>query len=177
MGRNAKKKNKNNAKREKDPQEVANDKSTEQYVFHDKECQTVWHKTLQKLPPGQIIDIPYLKQLDTCVVVPIVYCQKGDIDKVTNFVPGYLARVTRRLWELYDEKDYVIETFNWDEGENTLLDTFGTSIQHPEEHFVRYFGGAPALLIEKGSPRCSPRKNPTETDNVDGRGLSSLESH
>jgi hypothetical protein len=104
----------------------------------------VWHKTLQKLPPGQIIDIPYVKQLDTCVVVPIVYCQKGDIDKVTNFVPGYLARVTRRFGGLYDKEDYVIETFSWDEGENTLLVTFGTSIQHPEEHFVQYFGGTPA---------------------------------
>jgi hypothetical protein len=128
------------------------------------------------LPPGQIIDIPYLKQLDTRVVVPIAYCQKGDIDKVTNFVPWYLARVTRRLWKLYDEEDYVIDTFSWDEGKNTLLDIFGTSIQHPKEHFVQYFGGTPALLIEKGSPRRSPRKNPTETDNEDGRGRSSLES-
>ena len=59
---------------------------------------------------------------------------------------------------------------------NTLLDTFGTSIQHPEEHFVQCFGGTPASLIEKGSPHRSPRKNPTETDNEDGRGLSSLES-
>ena len=32
------------------------------------------------------------------------------------------------------------------------------------------------MLIEKGSPRRSPRKNPTETDNEDGRGLSSVES-
>ncbi len=108
MGRKAKKKSKNNAIPKKDPQEVANDKATEQYVFHDKEYQTLWHKTFQKLPPGQIIDIPYLKQLDTRVV----YCQKGNIDKVTNFVPGYLARVTRRLWELYDEEDYVIDTFS-----------------------------------------------------------------
>ena len=77
---------------------------------------------------------------------------------------------------MYDEEDYVIDTFSWDEGKNTLLDTFGTSIQHPEEHFVQYFGGTQASLIEKGSPRCSPRKNPPETDNIDGRGLSSLES-
>ena len=143
MGRKAKKKSKNNAKTENDPQEVANDKATEQYVFHDKEYQTLWHKTLQKLPPGQIIDIPYLKQLDTRVLVPIAYCPKDDINTVTNFVPGYLARVTRRLWELYDEEDYVVDTYSWDEGKNTILGTFGTSIQHPEEHFVQYFGGTP----------------------------------
>ena len=117
MGCKAKKKSKNNAKTENDPQEVANDKATEQYVFHDKEYQTLWHKTLQKLPPGQIIDIPYLKQLEVCEIVPIAYCQKGDIDTVTNFVPGYLARVTRCLWELYDEEDYVVDMYSWDEGQ------------------------------------------------------------
>ncbi len=100
MGRKAKKKSTNNAKTENDPQEVANDKATEQYVFHDKEYQTLWHKTLQKLPPGQIIDISYLKQLEIRKIVQIAYCQKGDIDTVTNFVPGYHARVTRRLWLL-----------------------------------------------------------------------------
>ncbi len=83
MGRHAKKKNKNNAKPEKDPQEVQNDEATEQYVFHDKECQKVWHQTLRKLPPGQTINIPYLKQLDARVLVPIAYCQKEDIDQVT----------------------------------------------------------------------------------------------
>jgi hypothetical protein len=176
MGRNAKKKNKTNTKPEKDPQEVRKDDATEQYFFRDKECQTVWHHTLHKLPSGQIVDIPYLKQLGTCVVVAIAYCKEGNIDKVTNFVPGYLARTTRRLWELYDEEDYILETFSWNEGNKTLLDLFGTSIQHPEEHFVRYFCGTQALLIEKSSPHCSPRKNPPETDNEYGRGLSSLES-
>ena len=34
----------------------------------------------------------------------------------------------------------------------------------------------PVLLVEKGSPPCSSRKNPTETDNEEGRGLSSLGS-
>ncbi len=36
--------------------------------------------------------------------------------------------------------------------------------------------GPPVLVNEKGSPHCSSRKNPPETDNEDGRGLSSLES-
>ena len=176
MGHNAKKNNKNNAKPEKDPQEVQNDEATEQYVFHDKQCEKVWHQTLCELPPGQTIDISYLKQLDACVLVPIAYCQKGDIDQVTNFVPGYLARVTRRLWEVYDEEDYVINTFNRDEGKHTLLDLFGTSIQHPEDHFVQYFCGTKPTLIERGSPRHSPRKNLPETNNTVGRGLSSLVS-
>ncbi len=124
----------------------------------------------------QTIDCPYLKTLDACVVVPIAYCPKGDIDQVTNFVPGYLARVTRRLWELYDKEDYIIDKICWDEEKNTLLDIFGTSIQHPEEHFVQYFGATKPKLIEKGSPHRSPRKNPPETYNTDERGLSSFAS-
>ncbi len=128
------------------------------------------------MPPGQTIDIPYLKTLDTRQLVPIAYCPKGDIDQVTNFVPGCLARVTRRLWELYDKEDYIIDKICWDEGPNTLLDRFGISIQHPEDRFVQYFGGTTPTLIKKGSPRCSIRKNPPETNNTDGRGLSSLAS-
>jgi hypothetical protein len=118
--------------------------------------------------------------------VPIAYCPKVvidphacpivDIDQVTNFVPGYLAGVTGRLWEVYDKEDYVINKFTWDEGKNSLLDLFGTSIQHPEDHFVQYFWGTKPMLIEKGSPRHSPRKNPPETDNTDGRGFSRLVS-
>ncbi len=90
-----------------DPQEVARDKSTQQYVFRYKAYQKLWHKTLHTLHSGQIIDIPYLKQLDTRIEIPIAYCEKGNIDTVTSFVPTYLARVTRHLWGLYDEEDYV----------------------------------------------------------------------
>ncbi len=114
----------------------------------------MWKGNLKKLPPGQIIDIPYLKTLGKNKFVPIAYCPKVvtnphacpivDIDQVTNFVPGYLARANGHLWEVYDEEDYVVNKFNWDEGKHTLLDLFRTSIQHPEDHFVQYFA-APNL--------------------------------
>jgi hypothetical protein len=77
---------------------------------------------------------------------------------------------------LYDEEDYVLDRYNWDEGEKPMLATFGTSIQHPKEHFVQYFGGTPVLVIEQGSPRCSPRKTPTDTDDEEEKVLSSLGS-
>jgi hypothetical protein len=33
---------------------------------------------------------------------------------VTNFFPAYLARIiTRHLWELYDEEDYVLDRYNY----------------------------------------------------------------
>ncbi len=151
------KKSKNDAKPGNDPQEVTRKKSTQQYVFRYKAYRDLWHKSVQDLPPGQLIDIPYLKQLATCIVVPIAYCKKGNIDIVTNFVPAYLARITRRLWELYDEEDYVLDRYNWDEGEKPILAAIGTSIQHPEEHFVQYFGGTPVSVIKQGSPCRSPR--------------------
>ena len=140
---------KNNANPENDPQEVQNDEATEKYKFQNKTWESMWKGNLKKLPPGQIIDIPYLKTLGKNKSVPIAYCPKVvtdphacpivDIDQVTNFVPGYLAKVTGRLWEVYDKEDYVVNKFNWDEGKHTLLDLFGTSIQHPEDHFVQYF--------------------------------------
>ena len=99
-----------------------------------------------------------------------------DIDQVTNFVPGYLASANGRLWEVFDVQNFSVKKFNWDEGKHTILDLFGTSIQHPEDHFVQYFCSTKPTLIEGGSPRRSPRKNPPETDTTVGRGLSSLVS-
>jgi hypothetical protein len=77
---------------------------------------------------------------------------------------------------LYDEEDYVLDTYSWDEGKNTIFSAFGTSIQHPEENFVQYFGGTPVSVIEQGSPRRSPRKKTTETNNEEETGLTSLGS-
>ena len=127
-GAKAKKKSENNAKTEIEPQEVVNDKTTEQYVFQYEAYQNLWHKTLQNLPPGQIIDIPYLKQLAVCVVVPIAYYKNGVIDIVTNFVPACIHRITRRLWELMDEEDYISSTHNWEEGKDSILNLFRTSM-------------------------------------------------
>jgi hypothetical protein len=74
MGRRDKKKTKNKENQKKDPQEVRNDENdpqevqndeaTEKYKFQDKTWEKMWHETLQKLLPGQIIDIPYLKTLE-----------------------------------------------------------------------------------------------------------------
>ena len=58
----------------------------------------------------------------------------------------------------------------------TLLALFGTSIQHPEENFMQYFGGTPVAVNEQGSPRRSPRKKTTETNDEEEKVLSSLES-
>jgi hypothetical protein len=108
MGHKSKQKSKNNTKTGNDPQEVAKDKSTKHYVFHD-ENQVRWHKSVQDLPPGQIIDIPYLKQFAVHDIVPIAYCKNVDIDIVNNFVPAYLLRwFTRHLWQLLDEEDYIL---------------------------------------------------------------------
>ena len=70
MGYRAKKKSKNDAKPGNDPQKVARDKSTQQYDFRYDAYRKLWHKSVQDLPTGQLIDIPYLKQLDILALLP-----------------------------------------------------------------------------------------------------------
>ncbi len=102
------------------------------------------------MPTGQIIDIPFLKNLAIRDIVPIAYSTKFDFDKVENFVPAYLHRFTRHQWQLLDELDYVLSTHYWDEQDDCILNLFGTYMQHPEEKFVEYFGGAPVAALEQG---------------------------
>ena len=152
MTRKTKQQGKNNANTGKVPQEVAKNKSTLKSVAHD-DHQYCWHQSVQDFPPGKIIDIPYLKQLAVCAIVPIAYCKNVDIDIVNNFVPAYLLRFTRHIWQLLDEEDYILSQHNWEYGDNSILNLFGTYMQHPEEKFVHYFGGTPGAAFEQGSPR------------------------
>ena len=168
MARYKKKEGKNNAPYAgKVPQEVEKDDNSRSLksVAHE-DIQHRWHQSVHDLPPGQIIDIPYLKQLAIRAIVPIAYCKHSDIDIVTNFVPAYLLRFTKNIWQLLDEEDILLSQHNWEDGDDSILNLFGTYMQHPEEEFVRYFGGTPVAAFEQGtppfkegSPRRSPRKN------------------
>ena len=132
-----------------------------------QEVQHRWHQSVRNLPPGQMIDIPYLKQLAMKEIVPIAYCTKPDIDKVENFVPAYLQRFTRNIWHLLDAEEIFLSQHNWDDdGDDSMMKLFGTYFQHPEDDFVVYFGGTPVAtsnerqpLLQEGSSRRSPRKN------------------
>ena len=113
-----------------------------------------------------MIDIPYLKQLAMKEIVPIAYCKHPNIRKVENFVPAYLLRFTRNIWQLLDEENILFSQHNWKDGDNSILNLFGNYMQHPVDHFVRYFGGTPVAVFEEGrppfkegSPLRSPRKN------------------
>ena len=138
------------------------------------------------MPPGQVIDIAYLKTLEKNTSVPIAYCPEVVTDpharsivdsaQASNFVPGYLASADGRHWEVFDVQKFSVNKFNWDEGEKSILDLFGTSIQHPEDHFVQYFCDTEHTPIERSSPRRSPRKNLPESDNSVGRQLFSVVS-
>jgi hypothetical protein len=169
--KNNKPKGKINANTGKVPQEIAKDNSSLKSVGHE-DHQHRWHHSVRNLPPGQIIELPFLKELDIRAIVPIAYCLKSDIDKVKNFVPAYLHRFTRHQWQLLDELDTVLSTHYWDEQDDCIINLFGTYMQHPEEQFVEYIGGAPVAALEQGTPkknpeafkqgstRRSPRKNP-----------------
>ncbi len=160
MARYKKKEGKNNVPYAgKVSQEVSKDKSSLKSVAHNDHPNR-WQQCLQELPPGTIIDIPYLKQLAIHEEVPVAYCKKPDIDIVKNFVPAFLYRFTRHQWQLLDHEDYIISQHYWDEGDDSINNLFGTYIQHPEETFVQYFGHTPAAASEEGSTSHFPRKNP-----------------
>jgi len=170
MARN-KQHRKNDANTGKVPQEVAKEDSRTLKSVSNDDIQHRWHQSqsVRNLPPGQIIDIPYLKQLAMKVIVPIAYCKNPDIDKVENFVPAYLQRFTRNIWQLMDEQDILLSQHNWEDGDDSILNLFGTFMQHPEDHFVIYFGGTPVAafeegqpLFKEGSPCRSSRKNPEQ---------------
>ncbi len=146
MARKTKQQGKNDANTWKVPQEVAKDKSTLKSVAHN-DHQHCWHQSVQDLPPSKIIDIPYLKQLAICAIVLIAYCKNVDIDIVKNFAPAYLLRFTRHIWQLLDEEDYILSQHYWEDGDNSILNLFGTYMQHQEEKFVHYFGGTPVAAI------------------------------
>ena len=105
MARKKKPEGKNNANTGNVPQEVVKDNSWTLKSATHEDIQHHWHQSVQDLPPGQIIDIPYLKQLAIKAIVPIAYCKNPDIDKVENFVPAYLLRFTRNIWQLLDEEE------------------------------------------------------------------------
>jgi hypothetical protein len=70
-----------------------------------------------------------------------------------------------------DEEDILLSPHNWEDGDDSILNLFGTYMQHPEEEFVVYFGGTPVAAFEQGrpplkegSPRRSPRKTPEQSN-------------
>jgi len=143
---------KNDANTGKVPQEVAKeDSSTVKSVSND-DIQHRWHQSVCNLPPGQMINIPYLKQLPMKEIVPIAYCKNPDIEKVKNFVPAYLQRFTRNIWQLLDEKEIVLSQHNWDDGDDSILKLFGTFMQHPEDDFV--------IILTEHQKRHSKKNNP-----------------
>jgi len=63
---------KNDANTGKVPQEVAKEDSSTAMSVSIDDIQHHWHQSVRNLPPGQMIDIPYLKQLAMKAIVPIV---------------------------------------------------------------------------------------------------------
>jgi hypothetical protein len=94
QGKINKPKGKINAHTGKVSQEFAKDNSrTLKSVAPEDIQEHRWHQSVRDLPPGQIIDIPYLKQLAVKAIVPIAYCIKTDFDIVKNFVPCISPKV------------------------------------------------------------------------------------
>jgi hypothetical protein len=72
--------------------------------------------------------------------VPVAYCinDKNIVD-IASFVPAYLVKIGKNLWEVMDEHDEKMEKqLDWD-GDDGLDNLWGLYVKHPDETFCEYF--------------------------------------
>ncbi len=86
------------------------------------------------------VDHNYLKKMKLRQHVPVAYCiNNKNISDIGSFVPAFLVRVGKNLWEVMDEHDEKIEKqLNWD-GDDRLDNLWGLYIKHPDDTFCKFF--------------------------------------
>ena len=73
---------------------------------------------------SKFIDLEYLSNLSLRERVPIVWCvDTCDVHQVRSFVPAYLLRETKNMWEVTDVDDMVLQNLDWrgDEGIDNMM--------------------------------------------------------
>ena len=73
----------------------------------------------------------------------------------------------------------VLSQHNWEDGDDSILNLFGTYMQHPEDEFVVYFGGTPVAAFEQGRPpfkEGSPRRSPRKTLEQNSMAISPMKT-
>jgi hypothetical protein len=55
-----------------------------------------------------------------------------------SFVPAFLTRVTKHMWEVTDVDDLIIQNLDWKGGEG-IENMMGIYIQHPGKRFMEFF--------------------------------------
>ena len=99
-----------------------------------------WHQDVQNLPDSKF-QLAYLSTLDVGDDIPIAFCSGKSIDKIEDFKPCYLQKVSDTTWNLLDLDKTVMSDHQWENTDDCISNNFGSWIQHPHEKFVKHFLG------------------------------------
>jgi hypothetical protein len=108
-------------------------------VVVDEDSLEAWFGAVEELAESVFIDLEYLSDLSLRERVPIAWRDDTrDVHQVRLFVPAYLLRETKNMWEVTDADDMVLRNLDWtgDEGIDNMV---GIYIQHPAKRFIEYF--------------------------------------
>jgi hypothetical protein len=106
---------------------------------NDEDSLKAWFGAVEAMDESEFIDLEYLSDLSLCERVPIAWCvDTRDVHQVRSFVPAYLLRETKNMWEVTDVDDMVLRNLDWtgDEGIDNMM---GIYIQNPAKRFIKYF--------------------------------------
>jgi hypothetical protein len=107
-----------------------------------------------------VVDRSYLQNMKLRQHVPVAYCiNEKNIANVASFVPVFLVKIGKNLWEVMDEHNEKMDKqIDWDgnDGLNNLRDLY---IKHPDKMFCEYFKSINVEVGKKAkeSVEVSPR--------------------
>jgi hypothetical protein len=105
----------------------------------DEDSMTDWHCDVNELPEDLVIGLQYLSNLKLRESVPIVWCvDTNQVCEVQSFVPAFLTRVTKHMWEVIDVDDLIIQNLDW-KGDKGIENMMGIFILHPGKRFMDFF--------------------------------------
>jgi hypothetical protein len=123
----------------------------------DEDSMTAWHCAVNELPEDLVISLEYLSNLKLCESVPIAWCaDTNQVCEMQSFVPAFLTRVTKHMWEVTDVDDLIIQNLDW-KGDEGIENMMGIYIQHPVKRFM-----AIAQLLAVSPNRKALRKRAAE---------------
>ena len=87
-----------------------------------------------------VVDRRYLQNMKLRQHVPVAYCSnEKNIADVASFVPAFLVKIGKNLWEVMDEHDETMDKqIDWD-GDDGLNNVWDLYIKHPDQTFCEYF--------------------------------------
>ena len=100
---------------------------------------TAWHCAVNELPEDLVIGLEYMSNLKLHESVPIAWCvNTNQVCKMQSFVPAFLTRVTKHMWEVTDVDDLIIQNLDWKGGKG-IENMMGIYIQHPVKRLMEFF--------------------------------------